>query len=84
VLSAFPVDYQNSDNKMSAPILVTKADLSREFNVDPRRKAFDEIEPVAQARLAGNKLVPLYDRNEAKRILASAFLSEARRKGEVK
>jgi hypothetical protein len=59
---------------MSAPILVTKADLSREFNVDPRRKAFNELEPVAQARIAGNKLVPLYNREEAKRVLSEALL----------
>jgi hypothetical protein len=64
---------------MSAPILVTKADLSREFNVDPRRKAFDELEPIAQARLAGNKLVPLYDREEAKRVISAALLEGSRR-----
>jgi hypothetical protein len=59
---------------MSAPILVTKADLSREFNVDPRRKAFNGLEPVAQARIAGNKLVPIYNREEAKRIFTEALL----------
>ena len=66
---------------MSAPILVTKSDLNRELNVDPRRKAFDDLEPVAQAKLAGGKLVKLYNREEAKRILAEALLKAAEKYG---
>ena len=62
---------------MSAPILVTKSDLSRDLNVDPRRKAFDNLEPVAQAKLEGGKLVKLYNREEAKKILAEALREAA-------
>jgi hypothetical protein len=64
---------------MSAPILVTKSDLSREFNVDSRRKAFDSLEPVAQAKLAGGKLVKLYSRDEARRVIAAALLEGSKR-----
>jgi uncharacterized coiled-coil DUF342 family protein len=64
---------------MSAPILVTKADLSRELDVDPRRKALDSLEPVAQAKLADGKLVKLYSREEGIRVLSTALKEAAER-----
>lgn len=64
------------DNK---PILTTKTDLARELDIDPRRKVLDKLEPVAQVKLTGNRLVPVYDRAKAIEEL-TALLIEAQAK----
>jgi hypothetical protein len=64
----------------SLPTLLTKAALARESGVDPRNKALSDLEPVAQVKLSGNKLVPLYDRNKAIADLAARLMAASRSK----
>jgi hypothetical protein len=51
----------------------TKAELAREHGLDQRDPRLQRPEPAGQVKLRGGQPVKLYDRNEAKRILAEAI-----------
>jgi hypothetical protein len=64
----------------SLPTLSTRADLARTAGLDPRNKALEDLEPVAQVQLSGKKMLPLYDRQKAVAELAARLVEASRSK----
>ena len=52
----------------------TKAKLAREHGLDQRDPRLQRLEPVGQVKLRGGQPVKLYNREEAKRVIAAVLL----------
>ena len=55
----------------------TKAELAREHGLDQRDPRLQTLEAAGQVKLRGSQPVKLYNRDEAKRILAEALREAA-------
>jgi hypothetical protein len=55
----------------------TKAELAREHGLDQRDPRLQKLEAAGQVKLRGGQTVKLYDREEAKRIIAEALREAA-------
>lgn len=57
----------------------TKAELAREHGLDQRDPRLQQLEAAGQVKLRGGQPVKLYNREEAKRVLAAALREAAAR-----
>jgi hypothetical protein len=55
----------------------TKAELAREHGLDQRDPRLQQLEPAGQVKLRGGQPVKLYNREEARRVIAGALREAA-------
>ena len=55
----------------------TKAELAREHGLDQRDPRLQQLEPAGQVKLRGGQQVKLYNKEEAKRVIAEALREAA-------
>lgn len=57
----------------------TRAELAREHGLDQRDPRLQHLEPLGQVKLRGNQKIFIYNKDEAKRVIAAALLEGSRR-----
>ena len=78
-MSAAMIHTVDSADRVKMQDFTTRAELAREHGLDQRDPRLKQLEAYGQVRLRGGQTVKLYDREEAKRVIAAALLEGSRR-----
>lgn len=78
-MSAAMIHAVDSPGSFNMQDFTTKAELAREHGLDQRDPRLQRLEPAGQVKLRGNQTIKLYNREEAKRVIAAALLEGSRR-----